>query len=199
MGQPAWYGNESYWFWLPRVPSGTPLVWIEIRVTSTSILGTVATCKGSRHMLAKTISPLSSFQTGWWIPSGSSDLSTPGLLIRFRASYLALFDLVPRTCGVQCSVWGVWIPLANNEFIQSLHQLLLGSVTVIKWVLGCSKWLPPFWASESASCYWLHNLLATYSRLVLILCPMGYAHFIPSLDKLFKNFNQRDFAFHWIG
>lgn len=51
-------------------------LWIVITLTSTSLLGTVAICKDSLHTLAKTISPSSYFKTGWWIPSGPSDLST---------------------------------------------------------------------------------------------------------------------------
>lgn len=112
-----------------------PLLWIGITLTSTSLLGTVAVCKDSLHMLAKTISPLSYFKTGLWIPSGPSDLSTPDLLIRRRASCLPLFDLVPLTCRVQCSGLEMRISLQDKEFIQSLYHLLFSPVTEIKWFL----------------------------------------------------------------
>lgn len=101
-----------------------PFLWIGITLTSTSLSGTVAVCKGSLHMLAKTVSPLSYFKTGWWMPSGHHDLSTPGLLIRCRASCLPLFDLVPLTCWVQCCGLGMWISLEDKEFIQSINRLL---------------------------------------------------------------------------
>lgn len=122
-----------------------------IALTSTSLLGTVAVCKVDLHMLAKTISLLTYFRTGWWIPSGHSDLSTTGLLIRCRASCLPLFDLVPLTCGVQCSGLGMRISLEDKEFIQSIDHLLFSLVTVIKWVGRCSKWLPPFDRAKTAS------------------------------------------------
>lgn len=136
-----------------------PFLWIGITLTSTSLSGTVAVCKDSLHMLAKTISPLSYFKTGWWIPSGPSDLSTPGLLIRCRASCLPLFDLVPLTCRLHNSGLGMWISLEDKGFIQSMDHLLFSPVTVIKWVVGCCKWLPFDRAKEPLTLLTFCNLL----------------------------------------
>lgn len=147
-----------------------PFLWIGISLTSTSLSGTVAICKDGLHMLAKTISPLSYFKTGWWIPSGPSDLSTPGLLIRCRASCLPLFDLVPLTCRLQCSGLGMWISIEDKEFIQSVVHLLFSLVTVIKWVLGCCKWLPPFDSSKEPLTLLALQSLARCSCLIFILC-----------------------------
>lgn len=147
-----------------------PFLWIGITLTSTSLSGTVAVCKDSLHMLSKTISPLSYFKTGWWIPSGPSDLSTPGLLIRCRASCLPLLDLVPLTCRLQSSGLGMRISLEDKGFIQSVDHLLFSPVTVIKWVRGCCKWLPPFdRAKEPLSLLALQSLTGC-SCLIFILC-----------------------------
>lgn len=152
-----------------------PFLWIGITLTSTSLSGTVAVCKDSLHMLAKTISPLSYFKTDWWIPSGPNDLSSFGLFIRCKASCLSLFDLVPLTCGLQSSPLGMRIFLEDKRFIQSMDHLLFSPVTVLKWVLGCCKWLLPFdRAKEPLSLLALQSR-ASCSCLIFILCLTFYA------------------------
>lgn len=151
-------------------------------------------------MFAKTISSLSYFRTSWWIPSGPSDLSTPGLLIRCRASSLPLFDLVPLTCRVQCSGLGMRISLQDREFIQSIHYLLFSPVTVIKWVLGCSKWLPSFDRVKEPLTLLALQSLASCSCPVFILCQTCYAlwAFLSSQSGLAFYFIKDDFtSFHY--
>lgn len=85
-----------------------PFLWIGIALTSTSVSGTVAACKDGLPTLAKTVSPSTSFKTGWWGPSGRSDLSPPGL-----------FDPVRPPCRAQCAGLGTRTSLEGNSFSAS--------------------------------------------------------------------------------
>lgn len=96
-----------------------PFLWIAIALTSTSVLGTVAVCKDGLPTLDKTVSPSTSFKTGWWGPSGHSDLSPPGLLTRCRPSRWPLFDPVRLPCRAQRAGLGTRTPLEDNSFSAS--------------------------------------------------------------------------------
>lgn len=175
VGQPTWYGNEFYLFFFFPESLLEPFIWIGITLTSTGLPGTVAVCKDSLHILAKTISPLSYFKTDWWIPFGPNDLSTLSLLIRCRASCLPLFDLVPLTCRLQSSHLGMWIFLEDKRFIQSMDHLLFSPMTVIKWVLGCCKWLLSFDRAKEPLTLLAFQSRASCSCLIFILCLTCYA------------------------
>lgn len=108
-------------------------------------------------------------------------------VIRCIASCLPLFDLVPLTCRVQCSGLVMRTSETKNSFSLSTC-LLFSSVTVIKWVLGSSKWLPPFDREKEPLTLLIWQSLASRSCLILILCltsmPFGLFS-IPSLGLAF--------------
>lgn len=165
VGRPAWHRNESNWFLLPLVLSGT-LTMNRNHIDKHQSRGH-SNCKGGLHTLAEAISPFSYFRTGWWIASGPSDSSASGLLTRCTASCLPLFDLVPLTCWVQCSGFG------NAKLLrrQRIHSVSSPS---------------PFELCDCDGVVSLNGFLFIEQKRFTVAFPMSYKSLLPNVYITFN-------------